>query len=109
MERKEAVPKERRGPAASQGSPPENVQPRVAPREAEPKATGKPERAQPPPEKAKPEPAQKGGPPGAVEQRGKPKEAEPKATGKPERQQGPPVDNVRSEDRVQEKERGNRR
>ena len=151
-ERKEAVPKERRGPAASQGSPPEKVQPRVAPKEAEPKATGKPGRAQPPPEKAKPEPAQRGGPPAAVEQRGKPKEAEPKATGKPEqrpqappekakpepaqrggppaaveqrgkpkeaepkatgkpeqRPQGHPVDNVRSEDRVQEKERGNQR
>jgi len=67
-ERQQVLPKERRGPAASQGTPP-----------------------------------------GAVEQRGKPKEAEPKATGKPERPKGTPVDNVRSEDRVQEKERGNRR
>ena len=109
MERKEAVPKERRGPAASQGSPPENVQPRVAPREAEPKATGKPERAQPPPEKAKPEPAQRGGPPEKAQPRVAPKEAEKKETGKPERPQGPPVDNVRSEDKVKEKERGDRR
>ncbi|HLO10237.1 MAG TPA: hypothetical protein VK303_06110, partial [Desulfobacteria bacterium] len=70
---------------------------------------GKPERPQPRPEKAKPEPPQKGYAPGAVEQRGKPKEAEPKATGKPERPQGPPVDNVRSEDKVKEKERGDRR
>jgi len=114
-ERKEAVPKERRGPAASQGSPPEKAQPRVTPKEAEPKATGKPERAQPPPEKAKPEPAQRGGPPEKVEPRGKPKEAEPKATGKPEPKAKPerpertPVDNVRSEDREQEKERGKSR
>ena len=108
-ERKEAVPRERRGPAASQGSPPEKVQPRVAPKEAEPKATGKPERAQPPPEKAKPEPAQRGGPPEKVEPRGKPKEAEPKATGKPGRPQGTPADNVRSEDKGQEKQRGNPR
>ena len=90
-ERKQAVPKERRGPAASQGSPPEKVQPRVTPKEAEPKATGKPERPQPRPEKAKPEPPQKGGAPGAVEQRGKPKEAEPKATGKPEPERPQPA------------------
>ena len=82
------------------------MEPRGKPKDAEPKATGKPERP-PPPEKAKPEPAQRGGPPEKVEQRGKPKEAEPKATGKPERPQGTPVDNVRSEDREQEKERGN--
>jgi hypothetical protein len=146
-ERQQALPKERRGPAAPQGTPPGTMEQRGKPKEAEPKAAGKPERPQPQrerikpepeqtggragkvedrvkprepepkakPEKVKPEPPQRGGPPGTVEQRGKPKEAEPKATGKPkekakpERPQGTPVDNVRSEDRVQEKERGNRR
>jgi hypothetical protein len=121
-ERKQAVPKERRGPAASPGSPPGTVEPRGKAKEAEPKATGKPERPQPPPERVKPapppeqvkpEPPQTGGPPGTVERRVAPKEAEPKAKpkpkAKPERPQAPPVDNVRSEDRVQEKERGNRR
>jgi hypothetical protein len=146
-ERQQALPKERRGPAAPQGTPPGTMEQRGKPKEAEPKAAGKPERPQPQrerikpepeqtggragkvedrvkprepepkakPEKVKPEPPQRGGPPGTVEQRGKPKEAEPKATGKPkekakpERPQGTPVDNVRSEDRGREKERGNRR
>jgi hypothetical protein len=85
-ERQQAVPKERRGPAASQKSTP-----------------------QAPPVKVKPEPPQRGGPPGAVEQRGKPKEAEPKVKAKPERPQGTPAEKVRPEDRVQEEERGNRR
>jgi hypothetical protein len=94
-ERQQAVPNERRGPAASQGSPPGAVEQRGKPKEAEPKATGKPERPQAPPAKATPEPPQRGVPPGAVEQRGKPKDAEPKektepkATGKPERPQPP--------------------
>jgi hypothetical protein len=47
--------------------------------------------------------------PGTVERRGAPKAAKPKAKAKPERPQGIPADNVRSEDRGQEKERGNRR
>ncbi|MHB1025103.1 MAG: DUF6600 domain-containing protein [Desulfobacteria bacterium] len=122
QERKQAVPKERRGPAAFRksspqappevkrepqptGRPPGAVEQRGKPREAEPKASVKPERAQPPPErpkappeKVKPESPQRSGWPGAVEQRGKPKEAEPKAKGKPERKQPP----------EQEEERGNR-
>jgi hypothetical protein len=89
-ERQQALPKERRGPAATQGSPPGAVEQRDKPREAEPKPAGRPERPQPPTEKATPEPPQRGGPPGAVEQRGKPKEAEPKAAGRPERPQPPP-------------------
>ncbi len=48
-ERQQAVPKERRGPAASQGSPPGTVEQRGRPKEADPKA--KPE----PKAKAKPE------------------------------------------------------
>lgn len=56
-----------------------------------------------------PEPPQRGGPPGAVERRGKPGEAAPKEKAKPERPQGTPVDNVRSEDREQERGRGIRR
>jgi hypothetical protein len=120
-ERKQAVPKEQRGPAASRkglpqtppekakpepppprGGPSGTVEPRGKPKEAEPKATGKPEpkakpeRPQAPPEKVKPEPPQRGGPPATAEPRGKPREAEPKATGKPEpkakpeRPQAPP-------------------
>ena len=105
-ERQQAVPKERRGPAASQKSPPqpppEKVKPeppqrgvpptpaeqRGKPKEAEPKATVKPERPQPPPERV--QPPQRGVPPTSAEQRGKPKEVEPKATVKPERPQPPP-------------------
>jgi hypothetical protein len=159
-ERKQAVPKEQRGPAASPRSAPGKVEQRAKPKETEPKAKTKPEperpqpaaekgkpapqqtgvprgtveqrgkpkeaepkakskpepkvkpepeRPQPAAEKGKPAPQQTGVPRGTVEQRGKPKEAEPKATGKPERPQGPPVDNVRSEDKVKEKERGDRR
>ena len=110
-QRPQAPPEKAKPEPPQRGGPPAAVEQRGKPKEAEPKATGKPEqRPQAPPEKAKPEPPQRGGPPAAVEQRGKPKEAEPKATGKPEqRPQGPPVDNVRSEDRVQEKERGNQR
>jgi hypothetical protein len=89
-ERQQVLPKERRGPAASQGSPPGTVEQRVKPREAEPKGKGRPERPQPPPEQVKPAPPQRGGPPTMVEQRGKPKEAEPKAKGRPERPQPPP-------------------
>jgi len=89
-ERQQVVPKERRGPAASQGGPPGTVEQRVKQREAEPRAKGRPERPQPPPEKVKPEPQQTGGPSGAVEQRVKPKEAEPRAKGRPERPQPPP-------------------
>ena len=84
-ERQQVVPKERRGPAASPGSPPGTVEQRDRLREPAPK--GKP--APPPPEKVKPELQQRGGPPGAVEQRGKPREAEPKAK-PPERPQPPP-------------------
>jgi hypothetical protein len=95
-ERQQVMPKERRGPGASQGSPPGTVEPRGKPREAEPKATGRPERPKPSPEQVKPEPPQRGGPPGAVEPRGKPREAEPKATGRPERPQ-PPTEQVKPE------------
>jgi hypothetical protein len=93
------------------GGMPGTVERRGAPKAAKPKAQGRPERPQPPPEaeKAKPEPQQKGGLPGTVERRGAPKAAKPKAKAKPERPQGIPADNVRSEDRGQEKERGNRR
>ncbi|MFA6149579.1 MAG: DUF6600 domain-containing protein [bacterium] len=106
-ERQQVIPKERRGPAASQGSPPGAVDQRGKPKEAEPKAKAKPEPARPqaqparplvpparlqpqpvrpqaPPEKVKPEPQRPAGPPGAVDQRGKPKEAEPKAKAPPE-------------------------
>ena len=83
-ERQQALPKERRGPAASQGSPPGTAEPRGRPKEAEPKANAKPERPQPPPKQVKPAPPQRGGPPATVEQRGKPKEA------RPERPQPPP-------------------
>jgi hypothetical protein len=89
-ERQQALPKERRGPATLQGSPPGTVEPRVAPREAEPKAKGRPERPQPPPEQVKPAPPPTGGRPGTVEPRAAPKEAEPKAKGRPERPQPPP-------------------
>ena len=89
-ERQQVLPKERRGPAASQGSPPGAVEPRGTPKKEEPKATGRPERPQPPPEKVSPEQPQRGGPPGAVEPRGKPKDAEPRATGRPERPRPPP-------------------
>ena len=89
-ERQQVLPKERRGPAASQGSPPGSVEQRGKPKEAEPQAKPKPERPQPPPEKVTPEPPQRGGSPGSVEQRGKPKEAEPQAKPKPERPQPPP-------------------
>jgi hypothetical protein len=95
-ERQQVMPKERRGPGASQGSPPGAVEPRGKPREAEPKATGRPERPQPPTEQVKPESPQRGGPPGAVEPRGKPREAEPKATGRPERPK-PPTEQVKPE------------
>jgi len=113
---KEAKPEKATPEPPQKGGPPAAVEQRGKPKEAEPKATGKPE-PKAKPEKATSEPPQKGGPPAAVEQRGKPKESEPKATGKPEpkakpvpeRPQGTPVDNVRSEDRVQEKERGDRR
>jgi hypothetical protein len=89
-ERQQVLPRERRGPAASQGSPPGAVEPRGTPKKEEPKATGRPERPQPPPEKVSPEQPQRGGPPGAVEPRGTPKKEEPKATGRPERPQPPP-------------------
>ena len=89
-ERQQALPKEQRGPAASQGRPPGAVEPRVAPKKAEPKATGRPERPQAPPEKVKPEPPQRGGPPATTEPRVAPKKEEPKATGRPERPQAPP-------------------
>jgi hypothetical protein len=122
-ERQQALPKERRGPAASQGSPPGTVEQRGKPKEAEPKEKANPERPQPPPEKVKPEPQQRGVPPGTVEQRGKPKEAEPKEKANPERPQGTPAEKARPkpaqgapdraverpEDKVQEEERGNRR
>ena len=88
-ERQQVLPQERRGPAPSQGSPPGKVEPRVTPREVEPKAKGKPERPQPPPEKVKPEPQPTGRPPGKVEPRITPREVEPKAKGKPERPQPP--------------------
>ena len=90
-ERQQVLPKERRGPAASPGSPPGTVEQRGKPREAEPKATGKSERPQPPPEKIKPEPPQTGGSPGRMERRVTPREAEPKAKPKPERPQPPPA------------------
>ena len=64
-ERKQVVPKERRGPAALPGSLPGAVEQRGKPREAEPKAKP-PERPQPPPEKVKPEPQQRGVVPGAA-------------------------------------------
>src|SRR5512141_2229284 len=81
-ERQQVAPKERQGPAATQGSPPGGaVEQRGKPREAEPKAKPVP---QPPPEKVTPEPQPRGGLPGAVEQRGKPKEAEPKAKPAPQ-------------------------
>jgi hypothetical protein len=89
-ERQQALPRERRGPAASQGSRPGAVDQRVTPKEAEPKAKGRPERPQPPPEQVKPAPPQTGGRPGTVDQRGKAVEAEPKAKGRPERAQPPP-------------------
>jgi len=89
-ERQQVLQKERRGPGASQGSPPGTVEPRGTPKKEEPKATGRPERPQPPPEKVSPEQPQRGGPPGAVEPRGTPKKEEPKATGRPERPQPPP-------------------
>jgi FecR protein len=95
-ERQQVLPQERRGPAASPGSPPGKVEQRVTPREAEPKAKGKPERPQPPAEKVKPEPQPTGVPPGKVEQRATPREAEPKAKGKPERPQ-PPAEKVKPE------------
>ncbi len=90
-ERQQVLPKERRGPAASQGGPPAKVERRVPPREAVPRATGRPERAQPVPEKVmKPEPPQRGGPPAKVERRVPPREAVPRATGRPERAQPVP-------------------
>jgi hypothetical protein len=86
------------------------VEQRGKPVEAEPKAKGRPERAQPPPEQAKPAPPQTGGRPGAVEQRVTPKEKEkPKAKAKPERPQGTPAENERTEDPEKEQDRGNRR
>ena len=89
-ERQLAVPKERRGPAASQASPPGKVEQRVKPREAEPKVIERPERPQPTTERVKPAPRQTGGPPAKVEPRVKPREAEPKVIGRPERPQPPP-------------------
>ena len=111
-ERQQALPKERRGPAASQGSPPGKVEQRFTPKEAEPKAKGRPERAQPPPEQVKPAPPQTGGRPGAVEQRVTPKEKEKpkaKAKPKPEGPQGTPAEKERPEDPEKEGDRGNRR
>ena len=108
-ERQQFAPRERRGPAASPGSPqppPERVRPetqqrggapgavdqRFRPKEAEPKAA--PGRPQPPSEKAKPETPQRGGAPGAVDQRFRPKEAEPKAApGRPQ----PPSEKAKPE------------
>ena len=108
-ERQQVVPKERRGPAASPGSPPGAAEQRGRPKVAEPQAKP-PERPQPPPERVKPEPPPRGGPPGAAEQRGRPKVAEPKEKAKPERPKGPPADNVPAEDRGREERgRGNRR
>ena len=107
-ERQQVVPRERRGPAATQGSPPGAVEQRGRPKEAEPKAT--PERPQPPSERVTPEPQQRGGPSRAVEQRGRPKEAEPKEKAEPkgkatpERPKGTPA-----EDTNRREERGNRR
>ena len=89
-ERQQVLPQERRGPAPSQASPPGTVEQRVKPREAEPKAKGKPERPQPPPEKVKPDRSRRVARRDTVEPRVTPREAEPKATGKPERPQPPP-------------------
>ncbi len=49
-ERQQVLPKEQRGPAASQGSPPGKVEQRFKPREVEPKAKAPAERPQPPQE-----------------------------------------------------------
>ncbi len=60
-ERQQVLPKERRGPAASPGSPPGTVERRGRPKEAGPKPNARPEpaarpaRPQPPPERVKPE------------------------------------------------------
>ncbi|MGB5195692.1 MAG: DUF6600 domain-containing protein [Candidatus Deferrimicrobium sp.] len=75
-ERQQVAPREQRGPAGIQGSPPRAVEQRGRPN-AEPAP-------QPPPGKVTPGPQQRGGTPGAVEQRFKPREAEPKAKPAPQ-------------------------
>ncbi|HEX8043061.1 DUF6600 domain-containing protein, partial [Candidatus Deferrimicrobium sp.] len=58
-ERQQVAPGVRRGPAATQGSPPGAVEQRGRPKEAEPKAKPGP---QPPSERVRPEPQQRGAP-----------------------------------------------
>ncbi|MFA6148615.1 MAG: DUF6600 domain-containing protein [bacterium] len=109
-ERPQVLPRERRGPAAPQGSPPAKGKPepqqrrwspgtveqRVPPKEAEPKAIMTPTRPQLPPERVRPESQRPVVAPGKAEPRVLPKEAEPKVKARPERPQ-PPPEKVRPE------------